>query len=547
MGGLVQRWAALLVLAATVSGGFPAGVGADVPPGTGAQLEAEIADGRLDRAVLAALERDGSVEAILTFSPASGDDAYRPVVIARRKAGALEPLRRVGGIRRDYEWLYATFVRLTSGEQLLGVLHEPAVGGVRVNRAVRPADAEANRLIRQPQARAAGFRGAGTSVAVLDTGVNYRRQAFGSCKAPGRPAGCRVVAARDFAPQDDTLDASGHGTAVAEVVASVAPGTKLLALDVFRANGLAYDSDLLAAIDWTIRHRDTWNVRAINLSIADSTHWVVACPLSGLAPAFDAAGAAGMVVAVASGNGAALAGQYVDGIAYPACVPGALSVGGVYDADVGPAAYASCSDAATGPDRIACFSQGGALLGIVAPGASISAGGLEWRGTSFAAAHVAAAVAILAAAAPRATAERIGHVLRTSGRGVRDPRNGIRRERLDVYTAARLIRDSQRPTIVGRAPAPDAHDVALSAAVKATFSEAVSGVNPGSMTLRLASGVAVPTTVTYDSARRRATLRPTVTLLPDATYTVTLSNGILDAAGNRLRTVTWSFTTVTMT
>ena len=109
------------------------------------------------------------------------------------------------------------------------------------------------------------------------------------------------------------------------MVASVAPGAKLLALDVFRANGLAYDSDLLAAIEFTIRHRDTWNVRAINLSIADSTHWVAACPLSGLGPAFDSARAAGMVLTVASGNGAAHAGQYIDGIAYPACVPGALT------------------------------------------------------------------------------------------------------------------------------------------------------------------------------------------------------------------------------
>jgi subtilisin family serine protease len=543
MGGRVQRWAAVLVLAATVSGGIPAGVAAEVAPWA-AELEAEVAAGRLDRAVLAALQRDGGVAAILTFRPAAGDDAYRPAIIARRKADALEPLRGVGGIVRDYARLYATFVQLTSAEQLLSVLQEPAVGGLRVNRGVRPADSEANRLIRQPQARAAGFRGAGTAVAVLDTGVNYRGQAFGSCTAPGRPAGCRVVAARDFAPRDGQLDADGHGTAVAEVVASVAPGAKLLALDVFRANGLAYDSDLLAAIDWTIRHRDTWNVRAINLSIADSTHWLVACPLSGLAPAFAAAKAARMVVAVASGNGAALAGQYIDGIAYPACVPGALSVGGVYDADVGPAAYADCSDSSTGRDRIACFSQGGAPLGMLGPAASISADGMEWRGTSFAAAHVAAAAAILAAAAPRATADRIAYVLRTSGPAVRDPRNGIRRDRLDVYAGARLIRDSQRPTIVSRSPAPNAEGVALSTIVTAIFSERVSGVNAGSMTLRLAGGVEVPALVAYDAAHRRATLRPTLLLLPGTTYTVSLGSGILDAAGNHLRSVAWSFTTV---
>ena len=44
---------------------------------------------------------------------------------------------------RDYAWLYATFIRVTSAEQLLSVLHEPAHERVRVNRAVRPADVEA--------------------------------------------------------------------------------------------------------------------------------------------------------------------------------------------------------------------------------------------------------------------------------------------------------------------------------------------------------------------------------------------------------------------
>ena len=68
-------------------------------------------------------------------------------------------------------------------------------------------------------------------------------------------------------------------------------------------------------------------------------------------------------------------------------------------------------------------------------------------------------------------------------------------------------------------------------------------MNVDSMTLRLAGDGQVPSTVAYDSARRRATLRPTQPLLPGAMYTVTLTNEILDRAGNRLRTTSWSFTT----
>ena len=212
MRGRVQRWAALLVLAATVSGGLRPPLPRMSLPGRGRSSPQRLPPDDwtarcwpLWNVMAASRPSSRSVRRPVTRRT-------RPAVIARRKASALEPLRDVGGIVRDYAWLYATFIRVTSAEQLLSVLHEPATSGVRVNRAVRPADVEANRLIRQPQARAAGYRGAGTAVAVLDTGVNYRGQAFGSCTAPGRPAGCRVVAARDFAPQDDALDASGHGT-----------------------------------------------------------------------------------------------------------------------------------------------------------------------------------------------------------------------------------------------------------------------------------------------------------------------------------------------
>jgi subtilisin family serine protease len=353
-----------------------------------------------------------------------------------------------------------------------------------------------------------------------------------------------VAAARDFAPQDNKLDATGHGTAVAEVVLAVAPGTRVLALDVFRADGLAYDSDILRAIDWVIGRRTQWNVRSLNLSIADGTYWIVACPLSGLAPAFEAAGAADMVVSVASGNAASVAGHYVNGVAYPACVPGATSVGGVYDADVGRVTSSGCTDSTTAPDRIACFSQGGRLLGLLAPAALITAGGrVGWRGTSFATAHVAGAVAVLAAAERSATAERIGSVLRSTGPQLGDPRNGSRRHRLDLYRAASRIRDATPPSVMGRAPVAGAVGVAPSASVVVSFSEGVTGVGGGSMWLSDAQGTPVPARVTYDAARRRATLDPTLPLLPGGRYTVRLTSDIRDAAGNPLRSYIWSFTT----
>ena len=532
---------AILLAAGAIDVTQPSVVGAH--DGTAAALEAQVASGRLDAAVLGALWRDGRTDAVLNFRPPTDGDPNSPAVLSRWKAGVNDLLQDEDGLLRDYPALRSAFVRFTSEEQLLATLRDAAVEGVHANRAVQPADVEAHQLIRQPQAVAAGYRGAGVSVAVLDTGADYRRAALGSCTAPRRPASCRVVVARDFAPQDNRLDAVGHGTAVSEVVVAVAPSAKLLALDVFRADGLAYDSDLLAAIDWLVRKGETWNVRAINLSVADPTHWLVACPLSGLAPAFEAAIASGLAVVVASGNGGMKAGVYVDGIAYPACVPGALSVGGVYDADIGRAAYATCTDASTAPDRIACFSQGGQQLDMLAPAALISAAGLSWSGTSLAAPHVAAAAAVMAGAMPGATAERIAYVLRTSGRRILDARNGLRRDRLNVYAATSLIRDARRPTVLSRSPEDGASDVATSSRVIVRFSEDVSGVSGDTMTLRTEEGLRVQATVAYDPEHRRATLRPTGSLLGGTTYTATLTAGIRDAAGNRLRTTAWSFTT----
>jgi hypothetical protein len=44
----------------------------------------------------------------------------------------------------------------------------------------------------------------------------------------------------------------------------VAPGVKILALDVFRLS-YAFESDLLAAVDWVLQNKDAYNICVINL------------------------------------------------------------------------------------------------------------------------------------------------------------------------------------------------------------------------------------------------------------------------------------------
>ncbi|WP_154605575.1 Ig-like domain-containing protein [Arthrobacter sp. AQ5-05] len=105
------------------------------------------------------------------------------------------------------------------------------------------------------------------------------------------------------------------------------------------------------------------------------------------------------------------------------------------------------------------------------------------------------------------------------------------------------------PTVTNRTPAVNATRVSRTANITATFSEAVSGLPAtaaanGNFTIKRSSNGAVfPSAVSYSSTTKVATLNPSGTLRANTQYTITLSNGIKDAAGNPLAPVTWSFTT----
>jgi len=108
--------------------------------------------------------------------------------------------------------------------------------------------------------------------------------------------------------------------------------------------------------------------------------------------------AAGIQPVVASGNTAFFNGSFDDGIADPACVPAAVSVGAVYDASFGGLTWGNppfqCTDSSSAPDQVTCFSQTAPILSLLAPGAVVTAGGTVRAGTSQAAPHVTGAWAI---------------------------------------------------------------------------------------------------------------------------------------------------------
>ena len=256
-------------------------------------------------------------------------------------------------------------------------------------------------LIGQPEAMAAGHGGEGVTVAVLDTGADYSRAAFGSCAGPG--GSCGIVVAKDFAPEDGARDKGNfHGTNVSAIVLGVAPEAKVAALDVFRDNGYAYDSEIIAAIDWVIANADTYDIRAMNLSLGGGAYSTTCDDVSPYTQAIEAARAQGILAAIASGNDA-----QKQKTASPACVSAAVTVGATYTQNYGSIGWSSCTDSTTAADRVTCFSNSADHLDILAPGALIVAGDLTMGGTSQATPHVAGALAVLAAAAPEASADEI--------------------------------------------------------------------------------------------------------------------------------------------
>lgn len=138
--------------------------GADEPRFTA--LDQAIEAGALDPAVLDSPGKGGALEGFVILADAeSGSPAEAKRSLFERHEGRVEAVR-------DYEALAVALVRIDGPETVLAVLNDTLVAGVGADRENVAFLNESLPLIRRPAAQALGLTGAGTSIAILDTGVD---------------------------------------------------------------------------------------------------------------------------------------------------------------------------------------------------------------------------------------------------------------------------------------------------------------------------------------------------------------------------------------
>ena len=181
---------------------------------------------------------------------------------------------------------------------------------------------------------AAGYTGAGIDVAVIDTGVAPVAELSSTDVFVGPDlsfeGGVDAVAG---------LDTYGHGTHIAGIIAGrtpgadpanpqpgdflgVAPDAGIVSVKVADNTGAVDVSQVIAAIDWVVQHRNSGdlNIRVLNLAYnTDSDQHYVDDPLS---KAVENAWNHGIVVVVSAGN----EGRSVWNLASPATNPHVLAV-----------------------------------------------------------------------------------------------------------------------------------------------------------------------------------------------------------------------------
>ncbi|MGB6362077.1 MAG: S8 family serine peptidase, partial [Thermoanaerobaculia bacterium] len=460
----------ILALSVTAALGSPAPALAEDPN--------QIDENRIvGEAVFEALERESRAKVVIAFElpPAPEGMAITDLTSPEGKAAVVAAADAIlQSIRPGALLLQHRFesIRVLGGEitadGLLDLLNAPGV--VRVDLAVGGSIhlAQAVPLVNLNHLQAQGFTGMGVTVAVLDSGYDSDHPDLSdnlvgeACFCGG---GCCPNGSSNQTGAGSAEDDHGHGSHVAGIITSRglqapkggAPDAGVVAVKVVDSAGHFQSSlDVAAALDWV---RNWTAARVVNLSLGTHTLYSGTCDNAdaGTMAFRDAINNLynhGVAVFAASGNNGS--GTQMSA---PACIANAISVGAVYDANVG-SQTTSCTDPSTAADQVTCFSNSNSTTDLFAPGAptrSVKMGGgaVNKSGTSMASPLAAACAVAMLDAVPGLTPGEIRAAVKTSPVWVTDATNSLSFPRLaceaalDCVTVSAPVQISPQGTFYG--------------------------------------------------------------------------------------------------
>ena len=265
------------------------------------------------------------------------------------------------------------------------------------------------------------------AIAIVDSGVD--------ATLPGLAGAVAQQVTLTTLPQRDTADGYGHGSFVAQVAAGRAPGeagaaptAPIVSIDVMDDQGMALTSDVIAAADWIVAHKDETGIRVANFSLVGSTP--SSMRYDPLDRALERLWLSGVVVVTAAGN-YGVDGQATDVAFAPANDPFAITVGAgdtggtvaTTDDLAAPwSAYGHTLDGFAKPEvgapgrYVVASVPTDSTLYATRPDRIVAPGRLQLSGTSFAAPLVAGIAADLLALHPDWTPDEVkGALMLTVG------------------------------------------------------------------------------------------------------------------------------------